>query len=298
MMHEDQIPLSDTHAAELIISQFPHYRGERISRLKAAGTVNTIYRVGERTTARFPLRNDDPQRLYGVLRSEALAMEEFRTASPFPGPEPLGIGRPSEEYPLPWSLQGWLSGQNPTPSSHEDSPAFAADLAELVAGLRAHPVRGRTFAGGGRGGSLRTHEEWMQECLRRSEGLLDVPRLGRLWARFRELPEGRQAVMSHRDLIPGNLLVDGRRLAAVLDTGDFGPADPALDLVAAWHLLDGQRRPLFRELLDVDEAEWRRGAAWAFEQAMGLVWYYRESNPPMSELGTSTLDRILADGSL
>jgi hypothetical protein len=41
--------------------------------------------------------------------------------------------------------------------------------------------------------------------------------------------------------------------------------------------------------------EWARGAAWAFEQAMGLVWYYRESNPVMADLGRTTLGRILAD---
>lgn len=43
------------------------------------------------------------------------------------------------------------------------------------------------------------------------------------------------------------------------------------------------------------EVEWRRGAAWAFQQAMGLVWYYRHSNPPMAALGSSTLKRLLDD---
>ena len=32
------------------------------------------------------------------------------------------------------------------------------------------------------------------------------------------------------------------------------------------------------------DLEWWRGAAWAFQQAMGLVWYYRETNPGMSAL--------------
>ena len=45
-------------------------------------------------------------------------------------------------------------------------------------------------------------------------------------------------MMSHGDLIPGNVLVSGGRLAGVLDVGGVGPADPALDLVAAWHLLE------------------------------------------------------------
>ena len=40
--------------------------------------------------------------------------------------------------------------------------------------------------------------------------------------------------MSHGDLIPGNVLVNDGRLVGILDCGGFGPADPALDLVAAF----------------------------------------------------------------
>jgi aminoglycoside phosphotransferase (APT) family kinase protein len=36
--------------------------------------------------------------------------------------------------------------------------------------------------------------------------------------------------------------VRGEHLVGVLDGGGFGPADPALDLVAAWHLLDYEER--------------------------------------------------------
>jgi hypothetical protein len=41
--------------------------------------------------------------------------------------------------------------------------------------------------------------------------------------------------------------------------------------------------------------EWARGKAWALQQAMGAIWYYVESNPPMSRMGATTLRRILAD---
>ncbi len=40
--------------------------------------------------------------------------------------------------------------------------------------------------------------------------------------------------------------------------------------------------------------QWRRGMAWAFEQAMGLVWYYAGTNPVMSRWGRRTLDRLIA----
>jgi len=292
MMHEGELTLSDHQAVALIIGRFPQYRGQSIRRLKTPGTVNAIFRVGESATARFPLQPADRSAGETALLREAQAMEEFRSASAFPGPRPLGVAAPTAGYPTAWSLQSWLPGACPSPRSHESSDLFAEDLATLISSLREHPVKGRRFSGSGRGGVLRDHDDWMQECLRRSEGVLDVPRLRRLWERFRELPAGGADVMSHQDLIPANLLVDGERLSGVLDTGGFGPADPALDLVSAWHLLDAPRRQLLRERLDVGDAEWERGAGWAFQQAMGLAWYYRESNPVMSWLGRCTVGRL------
>ncbi len=102
-------------------------------------------------------------------------------------------------------------------------------------------------------------------------------------------------LMSHRDLIPANLLTAGGRLVGVLDAGGYGPADPALDLVGAWHLLDAERRTRLRERLGTSDLEWERGAAWAFVQAIGLVWYYEHTNRTMAELGRSTLRRLLED---
>lgn len=99
---------------------------------------------------------------------------------------------------------------------------------------------------------------------------------------------------NHCDLIPGNVLVHGGRLVGVLDVGGLGPADPALDLVSAWHLLDTEPRHALRGALGSDDLEWERGRAWAFQQAMGVVWYFVESNPPLSRMGIRTLERLAA----
>lgn len=49
------------------------------------------------------------------------------------------------------------------------------------------------------------------------------------------------------------------------------------------------------DVMSHGDLEWVRWMAWAFEQAMGLVWYHAESNRPMSRLGVRTLDRLLAE---
>ena len=73
--------------------------------------------------------------------------------------------------------------------------------------------------------------------------------------------------MTHGDLIPGNVLVAEGRLAGILDAGGFGAADPALDLVAAWHLLDDGPREVLRAALGSDELDWER-----IERLMGDHW--------------------------
>jgi aminoglycoside phosphotransferase (APT) family kinase protein len=136
---------------------------------------------------------------------------------------------------------------------------------------------------------------WLETCFEHSEPLMDVPPLRQMWAVLRDLPRTAAGdVMTHGDLIPGNVLVSDGRLTAVIDVGGLGPADPALDLVCAWHLLDAGPRQVLRDDLGCDDLEWERGKAWAFEQAIGAAWYYVETNPAMSLMGRRTLHRIMA----
>src|SRR5690606_32590785 len=108
-------------------------------------------------------------------------------------------------------------------------------------------TRGRGFSGAGRGGDLQDSDAWLETCFTQSAGILPVERLRARWAEMRLLPAPGALAMTHGDLIPGNVLLKNGRLAGVLDGGGFGPADPALDLVAAWHLLDADARSSLRE---------------------------------------------------
>ncbi|MGO4536678.1 aminoglycoside phosphotransferase family protein [Leifsonia sp. 2MCAF36] len=294
-MHRDELGIDEGLARTLIGSQYPGWAGMTVRRIAVDGTVNAIFRIGDDLAARFPLRAADPDAVRASLNREAEAMRDLAVCCPFPTPAPVAIGDPGGTYPLPWSVQTWLPGDVASPHALETSAAFARDLSTLIGTLRTADTNGRSFGGGGRGGNLQDSDQWMDACFRQSEGLLPVGQLRLYWSRLRTLPAAGPDMMTHGDLIPGNLLVDGEHLVGVLDGGGFGPADPALDLVAAWHMLEEDGRAVLRHELGCSELEWQRGAAWAFQQAMGLVWYYRESLPGISALGRSTLTRILRD---
>jgi aminoglycoside phosphotransferase (APT) family kinase protein len=194
-------------------------------------------------------------------------------------------------------VQTWLPGTVATEADPGRSVDFAHDLARFIRGVRAIGTGGRVFRGTGRGGDLRSYDDWMATCFERSEGILDVRELRERWRALRELPRNCDGdVMSHGDLVPGNVLVAGDRIVGIIDVGGLGPADPALDLVSAWHLLEAGPREALREDLGPDDLEWERGKAWAFEQAMALVWYYARSNPTMAAVGRRTLSRLLEAG--
>jgi aminoglycoside phosphotransferase (APT) family kinase protein len=295
-MHADELTISAAVVRDLIGAQFPRWRALPVRRVASPGTVNAIFRLGDRLAARFPLQGTDPAAIRRELEDEAAAAGELAAATRFPVPEPAALGEPGPGYPLPWSVQTWLSGRTGDEESPSHVATFAADLAEFIAGVRAIDTRGRTFPGRGRGGDLKKHDGWINTCLRESEGLLDVKRLAELWAAFRELPREAPDVMSHGDLTPGNVLVAGGHLAGVIDVGSFRAADPALDLISAWNLLEAGPREVLRDALGRGDLDWERSKAWAFQQAIGLVWYYADTNPVMSRLGRTTLDRILAAG--
>jgi aminoglycoside phosphotransferase (APT) family kinase protein len=296
-MHANQLTVSIETVRDLVDEQFPEWRSLSIRGIAPLGTVNAIFRIGDQLAARFPLASRDLGSTRRWLESEAKAAGELAGRTRFPTPIPVALGEPGAGYPLPWSVQTWIPGVVATADDPGESIAFAHDLAEFINEVHAIDTGGRPFRGGGRGGDLRSHDAWMETCLRNSGRLLDVALLRQMWTVMRDLPRGgTRDVMTHGDLIPGNVLVSGGRLAGVLDVGGLGPADPALDLVAAWHLLEAGPRQALREDLGCDLAEWRRGKAWAFEQAIGAVWYYRDSNPTMSHMGRRTLERITADG--
>jgi aminoglycoside phosphotransferase (APT) family kinase protein len=294
-MHADQLPIDLGVARSLIRDQFPEWQDRSVVEAVTDGTMNAIFRIGDDLAARFPITVSSAAKTRATLLHEADAMREFAHASPVAAPLQVAVGEPGARYPLPWSVQTWIAGEVATATGLADSIPFARDLARLIRSLRTVDTRGRTFSGDGRGGDLHDSDEWMALCFRESVGIVDVERARELWSRLVELPRVAPDVMSHTDLTAANLLVADDRLAGVLDTGGFAAADPSLDLVVAWHLLDHKARDALHADLGSDDLERARGQAWALQQAMGLVWYYQQSNPTMAALGRNTVARILAD---
>jgi aminoglycoside phosphotransferase (APT) family kinase protein len=296
LMHEGQLTVTSAQVAELVADQFPRWASLPVTAVRSSGTVTALFRLGDELVARFPFEQGDPDAVRAALEREGEAARTLAAVAPCPVPVQVALGGPGDGYPQAWSVHRWLPGTVALDVDVAGSAQLARDVAGFVAALRTLPTGGATFAGRGRGGALTSQDEWVAHCLEQSAGLVDTAAVGALWAELRTTPRGEPDGWTHNDLMPGNLLVDERgRLAAVIDVGGAGVADPAVDLQPAWNLFTPEARAAFRAALQVDDAAWDRGRGWALVQALGCLWYYVETNPTMSAIASRTLAALLDD---
>jgi aminoglycoside phosphotransferase (APT) family kinase protein len=288
MMHDNEVPIDAGLVRRLLAGQFPRWAGLDVTPVRSAGTENAIYRLGDELTVRLP-------RIESAVEQVAFEhtwLPRLAPLLPTAVPEPVAVGRPGEGYPYPWAVSRWIDGGHLTEEMRDDH-AFARDLGEFVAALRKAGTAGARV--GYRTVSLRTRDDEIREWTAKAADLIDAPATVRAWERALAEPEwDGPPEWAHCDLIPGNVLVAGGRLRAVIDFGTAGVGDPACDAIPAWALLTARTRPTFRAAAGFDDASWARGRGWALTFVSGID-YYRHTNPPMSELGLRAVAEVLAD---
>lgn len=116
-MHPDQLEIPVATVRRLVDEQFPEWAALPIRAVSSTGTVNALFRIGDRLSARLPLQRIDIAEARRWLTEEADAARELHRRTPFATPEPVAIGEPGPGYPLPWAVQTWVPG---TPAFDDD----------------------------------------------------------------------------------------------------------------------------------------------------------------------------------
>jgi aminoglycoside phosphotransferase (APT) family kinase protein len=290
-MHADELETDEALVRRLLAAQFPQWAELPIEALPAGGTDNAIYRLGEELSVRLPRRAGWTA---GSYDKEFAWLPKLAPHLPFPVPAPVARGVPGEGYPHEWAVYNWLDGEDAA-SAPLDLPRAAVDLAELLAALRRIDPTGGPPPGG-RGGSLRPRDEETRAGIAAVGDLIDAAAVTQAWETALAAPEWNRApVWIHGDLDVRNLLVRDGRITGLLDWGAMCVGDPACDVKVAWAVLDAETRPVFRELLEIDDATWARGRGWALSQAMIALPYYLHTYPVIVEQAWRWLGEALAD---
>lgn len=293
-MHADEVDIDADLVRGLLAAHFPQWADLPITRVASAGTENAMFRLGTDLAVRLPMIAGATP---GIAREQQW-LPKLAPHLPVAVPEVVGVGGPTENFPWQWSVCRWLDGCNPEVDSIAEPEDLAIDLAEFIGALRAvDPAGGPTQS---RGGQLADRDEATVAALEAARGLVDIldadiDTLRGIWAEALTFSGSAQRAWAHGDLSPGNVLIDQGRLRAVIDFGGVGVGDPTVDLIVAWNLLPAAARPILRAALDVDDATWARGRAWALSISAIQLPYYDTTNPVLANNSRHVLAQIVAD---
>jgi aminoglycoside phosphotransferase (APT) family kinase protein len=280
----------------LVAAQFPQWASLAIEPVESAGWDNTIFRLGSDLAVRLPRRHVSAEH----VREEHRWLPVLAPQLPLPVPVPLGQGVPGAGYPWHWTVCPWQAGELAALAPVADMGQAAVSLARFVAALQSiDPAGGARHEF--RGVSIAAHDHNARAAaaaLQDSpEGgpVLDVGAVLEVWEQALAAPaRSAEPVWMHGDLHPANLLVEDRRLSAVIDFGLLGVGDPACDLMVAWTYLSADSREVLRRSLEPDTATWSRGRGWALLFGVRAAAYSAD-NPVIGDIGRYTLAEVLAD---
>jgi aminoglycoside phosphotransferase (APT) family kinase protein len=288
-MHEGEVDIDAGLVRRLVAAQFPELAELPVSAVQSTGTVNAIYRLGDRLCARLPRL----QRWAEDLEKECRWLPKLAASLSLQVPEPVAEGRPDRSYPFSWAIFRWIDGQPYADELVEDERQAARDLARFVAELRQIDVAGAPPSGRE---PLRELDAGTRAAIDSARGVIDSDAATAAWQRALQAPAWQGTpVWIHVDLLRPNLLVDAGRLCAVVDFGAAGVGDPAADVIAAWSVFGSAGRETFRASLGVDDGTWERARGYALHQAALIIPYYPETNPAFVEMARRTVEQVLAD---
>ena len=248
-----EVTLTVEDVDRLIASQHPSLRGPL--ELVAHGWDNDLFRLGDDLAVRLPRR----QLAAPLIEHEQRWLPRIAERMPVPIPAPVALGVPTETYPWAWSIVPWFGGRGASESDAASRDAIAEQLADALLALHtpappdapANPYRGVPLAD--RDGVVRERLAPHPALLAVWEAALTTPAWSgpRLWL--------------HGDVHPGNVLIEGGRMSALIDFGDLTSGDPANDLSAAWLFFTATGRARFRARFGdrYDDATWERARGWA-----------------------------------
>jgi aminoglycoside phosphotransferase (APT) family kinase protein len=251
----------------LINSQFPKWKDYDIKPVSPQGWDNRTFHLGSNMSIRLPSSESyTPQ-----AEKEQTWLPFLSQKLPFQIPVLLEKGNPSEMFPYKWGIYKWLDGDNLELELIRDISRLAKDIARFLTQLQKIDTVNAPLAGRHcfyRGAPLEVYHAETKRAIHNLSKIIDAKFATEIWDKAVGTKWKKPPVWFHGDIAKGNILTRNGQLYAIIDFGCCGVGDPACDLSIAWTFLPEQARKVFKSKLDLDEATWQRGRAWALWKAL------------------------------
>jgi aminoglycoside phosphotransferase (APT) family kinase protein len=251
----------------LINSQFPKWQDCDIKPVSQQGWDNRTFHLGADMSIRLPSSKSygpqaEKEQTWLPFLSQKLSLQI---------PVLLSRGNPSELFPYAWGVYKWLDGDSLEPELINDISSFAKDIAHFLTQLQKIDTANAPLAGPHcfyRGAALEIYDAETKRAIQNLSEILDLKFAKEIWDKAVGTKWQKPSVWFHGDIAKGNILIKNGKLYAIIDFGCCGVGDPACDLSIAWTFLTKEPRRVFKSALDLDEATWQRGRAWALWKAL------------------------------
>lgn len=290
-MHADEVDIDTDLVRRLVAAQHPRWASLEVTPVLPGGTDNALYRLGSELVVRLPRHAVSVP----SLEKELAYLPRLRDL-PLAIPKVLVRGEPGEGYPFPWAVLCWVAGEMATAEHLADPDDAMRALAAFIHTLRRQETTGGPPPGG-RGGPLAPRDAAMRGAVGAMGECIDGRAVLALWEDALAAPVwAGPGVWIHGDLDSRNVLASGGRICGVVDWGSCAVGDPACDVMVAWKMVPRGLRDVFRQLLAVDDATWRRARGWVLSQALIALGYYtHENNAVLVDEAWRWLNEVLAE---
>lgn len=276
----------------LIADQFPQLRGLPVVPITKQGHDNRTFRLGEELSVRLPSHPSYAD----AVHKEAIALKALEGRLSVKIPTVFGLGKPSAEFPMPWSVRHWIAGETWEDTQVLDKGALAQDLGQRLVELRSVPADISLSAGKHsffRGCHPSVYGDKVVESLRRLGDPSKTEKCLDIWQHGMVSVWSNDPVWFHGDISVGNVLVKDNAVSALIDFGTCGVGDPACDLAIAWTYFTANARQVFRGAVNVDDGTWHRAKAWALWKALASLTGL--SAPDTNGVQARALREVLGD---
>jgi len=288
------VEVTNDTVQRLVRDQRPDLGDCPIARV-ANGWDNATFRLGDSLAVRLPRRAE----AVPLILHEQRYLPDIARRSPVAVPVPVHAGRPTPDFPWPWSIVPWVPGAAAADVGPAGRGPAAKGLADFLLSLHV-PAETDVPVNPFRRVPLTDRDAVLLERLADHERYPQAAALRAVWAQAcaAKAWDG-PAMMLHGDLHPGNiLLADDGSLAGVIDFGDVGAGDPAVDLAVGWLMFDAGTRHRFMGAFGsaVDGDTWMRSRGWALILSTAML-SNSDDNPRMFSVGKFGIRQILDDSS-
>jgi len=253
---------------KLITEQFPQWSHLPIKPVEIDGHDNRTFRLGDKMSVRMP----SAQPYSAKVLKEQKWLPILAPHLSLSIPQPIALGKPSQNYPWHWSIYKWLEGTSANALAIDDLSlqTIALQLVNFLNELHKIDVTDAPLSGTHnffRGGDPAVYDFEARSAIAELKNLIDADKAISLWGKSLSSKWNKNPVWIHGDFAVGNILVKNNQVTAVIDFGGTAVGDPACDLVIAWTFLKNKSREIFIENLHLDSATWDRARGWALWKA-------------------------------